>query len=72
MSDSDQEDIGKTGTKPVVAHETPANSVHLYPDSGIRERQGNVPLWLWLVVLALSIWGIYYLVTFWNPPPGSA
>jgi hypothetical protein len=42
----------------------------IYKDSGIRERHGYVPLWLWGVVIALVIWAVYYTVKYWNPPPG--
>ncbi len=44
-------------------------SVFLYKDSGIQERTGQVPPWLWAVFAILIIWGIYYLITFWTPPP---
>lgn len=43
--------------------------VYLYKDSGIQEHHGNIPLWLKGVVLVLLIWGIYYLVAYWAPPP---
>ncbi|MGA7750278.1 MAG: hypothetical protein WCA63_09035 [Gallionella sp.] len=45
------------------------NPVYLYKDSGIQEKHGNIPLWLKGVVAILFIWGIYYLVAFWSPPP---
>ncbi|MBI3582172.1 MAG: hypothetical protein HY098_08910 [Nitrospinae bacterium] len=41
-----------------------------YKDSGIREKHGYVPLWLWGVVIALVIWAVYYTVKYWSPPPG--
>lgn len=34
----------------------------------ISEREGHVPVWLWLVVVLLLVWGIYYLVAYWNTP----
>ena len=43
--------------------------VYVYGSSGISEREGHVPIWLWLVVVSLLIWGIYYLVAYWNAPP---
>lgn len=43
--------------------------VFYYADSGIRERHGDIPMWLIAVVLALIVWGIYYLVAYWSPPP---
>ncbi len=45
-------------------------SMFIYKDSGIQERAGPVPAWLWAVFVILIIWGIYYLVAFWTPPPG--
>lgn len=44
----------------------PEHSLYLYQSAGITERQGKVPVWLWIVVVSLVIWGIYYLVTYWN------
>jgi hypothetical protein len=43
-------------------------AVYLYESAGIAERDGHVPLWLWLVVVSLLVWGLYYLVTYWNAP----
>lgn len=43
-------------------------TVYSYGDSGIRERHGRVPPWLWAVTVALLAWGIYYLVAYWSPP----
>lgn len=43
-------------------------SVYYYGDSGIEERHGHVPLWLWAVAAALVVWGIYYLAAYWSPP----
>lgn len=47
------------------------HAVYVYPSSGIAERKGKVPIWLWLVAISLAIWGIYYLIAYWNPaaPP---
>ena len=42
----------------------------IYKDSGIRERHGYVPAWLWVVVVALIIWAVYYTVKYWTPQPG--
>jgi hypothetical protein len=71
MSDPGEKDGAGTAGTPPAAADKPADAVHVYATAGIGERQGHVPWWLWLVVLSLSIWGIYYLVTYWNPPPGS-
>lgn len=46
----------------------PDQAVYLYESAGITERDGHVPAWLWLVVVGLLIWGLYYLVTYWNAP----
>jgi len=46
------------------------HSVYTYETAGITERQGNVPVWLWSVVVSLLIWGVYYLVAYWNAPSG--
>ncbi len=45
------------------------NPVVYSKDSGIRERHGRIPPWLLAVAVILLVWGIYYLVTFWSPPP---
>ncbi len=46
----------------------PKENVYTYEAAGISEREGRVPLWLWFVVGTLIIWGVYYLVTYWNDP----
>lgn len=45
------------------------NTVFLYKDSGISERHGHVPLWLWGVAVTMVIWSVYYMVVYWSPPP---
>ena len=45
------------------------NPVYYYKDSGIQEKHGDIPLWLYAVVVILSIWGLYYLIAFWSAPP---
>jgi hypothetical protein len=42
--------------------------VYSYGASGIEERHGRVPPWLWAVAAVLLAWGIYYLVVYWSPP----
>ncbi len=42
--------------------------VYTYESAGITEQEGSVPVWLWIVVVLLLVWGAYYLVTYWNPP----
>lgn len=39
-----------------------------YKQAGIRVRSGLIPLWLILVAIGLIVWGIYYIIQFWNPP----
>lgn len=52
-----------------AADSTPSDrTVYVYASAGISERKGNVPFWLWGVVVSLLIWGVYYLVTYWNAP----
>jgi hypothetical protein len=41
------------------------NEIHRYEHSGIEERVGKVPVWLIVVYVALSVWAIYYLWTYW-------
>lgn len=57
-----------------VKGEPPASGrehgVYTYESAGIAEREGSVPGWLWGVVALLLMWGIYYLVAYWNAPIG--
>ena len=48
--------------------EAAGSSVYTYESAGIAERKGHIPIWLWLVVASLLVWGVYYLVTYWNAP----
>jgi len=41
--------------------------IYEYKAAGIQETHGQVPGWLWLVVVVMSIWGIYYLYSYWSP-----
>jgi hypothetical protein len=38
---------------------------YLYTGAGIRERHGNIPLWLALVAIGLLGWGVYYMIRYW-------
>lgn len=58
----------KTGRAHPASGSEPEHSVYVYGSAGIAEREGRVPVWLWCVVVSLLIWGIYYLVTYWNAP----
>ncbi len=51
-----------------TTEQVPDCPVYMYASAGVTERKGTVPIWLWLVAIALLIWGIYYLVTYWNAP----
>jgi hypothetical protein len=44
------------------------DTVYFYASAGIAEHEGYVPTWLSLVVVSLLIWGLYYLITYWNAP----
>lgn len=57
----------EAGTPEAAAQE---HAVYTYESAGIAEREGNVPLWLWVVVVSLVIWGGYYLLAYWNAPGG--
>ena len=56
-----------SGAQPPSGSEA-ERSVYNYESAGITEREGNVPIWLWIVVVSLALWGLYYLVTYWNGP----
>jgi hypothetical protein len=56
-----------TGTPPAQG-QVQGQTIYNYESAGIAEREGNVPIWLWIVVFTLLIWGVYYLVTYWNAP----
>ena len=49
--------------------EDPQDPPYRYQDSGIQEKRGHVPLWLWAVVVVLVAWSVYYLSVYWSPPP---
>ncbi len=44
------------------------HDMYTYVTAGISEHQGAVPLWLWIVVVSLLVWGLYYLVQYWTAP----
>lgn len=44
------------------------DALYRYQSAGITEREGRVPVWLWIVTASLLVWGIYYLVSYWNAP----
>ncbi len=54
--------------KGAATEKAAAHPVYIYHSAGIAEREGEVPLWLWVVVVSLLVWGLYYLVTYWNAP----
>lgn len=67
QSDKKAEDIDVSVTPPLPRAEA-EHAVYLYKSSGIEEHKGRVPMWLWVVAGALVIWGIYYLIAYWNVP----
>lgn len=52
----------QTPLVPEASHE-----IYVYASSGIAERKGKVPIWLWAVAVSLVIWSVYYLFAYWNP-----
>ncbi len=71
MSESpDKNEAEDAGKIPVAErHENaPEHSEYLYASAGITERKGDVPFWLWIVAFSLLIWGIEYLIIYWNAP----
>lgn len=46
------------------------STVHSYASAGVEEREGSVPIWLWVVVAVLLMWGFYYLIAYWDAPIG--
>lgn len=67
QSNNDVESVEVTSPQLTSEH-GPEHSVYTYESAGIAERKGSVPIWLWIVAVSLLIWGIYYLVTYWNSP----
>jgi hypothetical protein len=37
--------------------------------SGNPKQHGHIPFWLKVVAVILVIWGVYYLIASWSPPP---
>ena len=58
---------GERSAQP-TAGQLQEQAVYTYERAGVAEREGSVPLWLWAVVISLLIWGIYYLIAYWNAP----
>lgn len=69
MNGKTDQQRGSGESQPSPGDEHSPQSLFYYKDSGIQERAGRVPPWLWAVFVALVIWSIYYLVSFWTPPP---
>jgi len=51
---------------PMVEDPQKREEEYLYQSSGIRERRGQIPLWIKLVIALLFVWSVYYLVQFWS------
>ncbi len=60
-------DTKDAGAEPATG-QSARQVVYSYESAGISEHEGNVPLWLWGVVGALLIWGVYYLIAYWSEP----
>ncbi|HTP42022.1 MAG TPA: hypothetical protein VML36_06340 [Nitrospiria bacterium] len=41
------------------------DETYLYEAAGIRERHGDIPVWLALVSIGLLAWGVYYMIHYW-------
>jgi hypothetical protein len=46
--------------------ERESSDVNQYEYSGIQERHGFIPKWLWAVYGAMGLWMVYYLVVYWT------
>lgn len=68
MPDANESETRVTRTQ--TASGKASGHVYVYESAGIEEREGNVPIWLWVVVVTLLLWGFYYLVSYWNAPIG--
>lgn len=68
--DSEAKSAGIANMQP-RSGKVPTSTVHTYA-SGIEEREGSVPMWLWVVVATLLMWGFYYLIAYWDSPIGPA
>lgn len=69
QSDNEVTNTEADSTQSAAEH---VHFVYTYETAGITEREGSVPIWLWIVVVSLLIWGSYYLVTYWNAPVAPA
>ncbi len=67
QSEEAVKNAGASGTRSAAGTEA-EHFLATYESAGITEREGNVPIWLWIVVVSLLLWGLYYLVTYWNGP----
>ena len=67
QNDKESRRAAVTG-KQAAAGDRPDYPVYTYETAGIAERSGIVPAWLWVVVVLLLIWGIYYIIAYWNAP----
>lgn len=64
QNDNQAQDAVDGRTPPAAA----GSALYRYESAGITEREGRVPIWLWLVAASLLIWGVYYLVSYWSAP----
>jgi hypothetical protein len=55
--ESEQEPGAENGADP---------EIQTFKYSGIQERKGKVNAWLIVVYIALTIWGVWYLVAYWT------
>ena len=72
MTDDSETSMDKAAGKQAATEHQPGHTVYTYVSAGIAEREGSVPNWLWGVVAVLVVWGLYYLVAYWNAPIGGS
>jgi hypothetical protein len=66
-SDPAQEAPPALATVDSAEPETP-QSIYRYQAAGMAEHKGAIPWWLWIVAVLLTIWSVYYVIAYWNPP----
>ena len=47
-------------------HDERSESPIRYEPSGIEERHGKIPTWLWVVYAVLLVWMVWYAVVYWS------
>ncbi len=68
-NDQHQQDINHVMSPGDIKGDQTEGEEYAFQESGIRERQGTIPLWLILVTIVVIFWGLYYTIQNWSPPP---